>query len=220
MIYGNNHWYVLSRSPIAPELRMRPRTKNKELGELSRGVKSLREALHQTQQQFAQTLGTAITTIARYETGRAPRGRSLARLVGIADQNNLPELAEVFRSALTRELGSLDSTGFVLDLEPRNDRERLYVSSVLAILRNPQYTEVLPKLNKALMEAARVSIEIVERHKSSETARRTAQEMSRKGNTPEAIAEHLGVPVGDVRQFLNMVAFVEAVEAFKKRSAK
>jgi len=70
------------------------------------------------------------------------------------------------------------------------------------------------------MDAARVSIEIVEWHKSSEPAKTDRQEMSRKGSTPEAIAEHLGVPVGDVRQFLNIVAFAEALEAFKKRSAK
>jgi len=199
---------------------MRPRTKNKEIGDLSRGVKSLREALQQTQQQFAQTLGTAITTIARYETGRAPRGRSLAKLAGVADQNNLPQLAEVFRNALTQELGSLDSTGLVLNLEPKNDMERLYVSSILAILRNPQYTKVLPQVNRGLLEAAKSCIKIVEWHKSSEKAKQTAKEMSRAGSTREAIAERLGVPLADIHLFLNFVAFVDAVEAHKARSAR
>jgi transcriptional regulator with XRE-family HTH domain len=199
---------------------MRPRTKDKEVNELSRGVKSLREALRQTQQEFAQTLGTAITTIARYETGRAPRGRSLATLASVADQNKLSELAELFRRALTRELGSWNSAGFVLDLEARNDQERLYVSSLLAVLRNPQYTAVLPKLNKALLEAAKTCIEIFESHKRGQAVRRTARDMSREGSTPDAIAERLRVPVAEVHQFLNFVAFVEAVEAFKKRSPK
>jgi transcriptional regulator with XRE-family HTH domain len=199
---------------------MRPRTKDKEVNELSRGVKSLREALRQTQQEFAQTLGTAITTIARYETGRAPRGRSLATLASVADQNKLSELTELFRRALTRELGSWNSAGFVLDLEARNDQERLYVSSLLAVLRNPQYTAVLPKLNKALLETAKTCIEIFEAHKRSQAARRTARDMLREGSTPDAIAERLGVPVADIHQFLNFVAFVEAVEALKKRSPK
>jgi transcriptional regulator with XRE-family HTH domain len=83
---------------------MRP-TKQTPLGELSQGVKNLREVLGQTQQQFALTLGTAITTIARYETGREPHGRSLASLAEVAEKHGYKRLAKTFRTALVKELG-------------------------------------------------------------------------------------------------------------------
>jgi transcriptional regulator with XRE-family HTH domain len=58
-----------------------------------------------TQQAFATRMGTAITTIARYETDRTPRGKILAQFAELADQTDQPELAVIFRSELRRQVG-------------------------------------------------------------------------------------------------------------------
>jgi transcriptional regulator with XRE-family HTH domain len=221
---GNYHWlcplvitngnvYSLCCQEKIQETTLRPRTKNNQVGELSQAVKKLREALGQTQQDFAQTLDAAITTIARYETGRAPKGGYLARLAEIASQNNLIELSEVFRGALIEELGSWDSTGYTLDLEPKDDRERLYVAAVMTVLRNPQFTKVISELNKALKPVAAMNIEKLAWTKNNRTAQRTAREMSQAGKTPDEIALKVGVPVEEVREFLSWVRFEEITKA-------
>ncbi len=84
---------------------MRPRTKSKEPSEVSRAVVALRTALGQTQQQFAQTLGTAITTIARYETDRSPRSNALAKLFSVAHHHKLDDLKRTFAKALAADIG-------------------------------------------------------------------------------------------------------------------
>jgi hypothetical protein len=48
---------------------------------------------------------TAITTIARYETDRPPRGRTLVKLVLVARQNNRDDLADIFQKALGKDMG-------------------------------------------------------------------------------------------------------------------
>jgi transcriptional regulator with XRE-family HTH domain len=197
------------------ESDMRPRTRNKQIGELSQAVKKLREALGQTQQEFAQTLNAAITTIARYETGRSPKGWFLARLAEIASQNNQIELSKVFRGALIKELGSWDSTGYTLDLEPKDDRERLYVAAVLTVLRNEQFTHLLPRLKSALADVAKLNIDKLEWTKKNRIAQQTAREMSKAGKTPDEIATEVGVPVEEVRQFLNWVRLEELITTTK-----
>jgi transcriptional regulator with XRE-family HTH domain len=197
------------------EQKLRPRTNKREVGELSNAVKELREALGQTQQQFAQTLSTAITTIARYETGRAPKGWFLARLAEVAGQNNLTDLATFFRGALVKELGSWDSTGYTLALEPKDDVERLYVSAVLSVLRNKQYTSMLPQLNKVLGDVAKMSIEKLEWHKRNREAQQIAREMASTGNNPDEIASRVGLPVEEVRRFLSWVRLEEHMAGLK-----
>jgi len=182
---------------------LRPRTRTKDVGELSDSVRKLREALGQTQQQFAQTLNTAITTIARYETGRSPQGWFLARLAEVAAQNNMTELATVFRGALVKELGSWDSTGYTLALEPKDDVERLYVSAVLAVLRNKQYVDLVPKLNRVLRDVAKISIEKLEWHQKSRETERLVKDMAAAGRTPDDIASRVGLPAEEVRKFLS-----------------
>jgi transcriptional regulator with XRE-family HTH domain len=82
---------------------MRPRTRTDEPSRLSGAVTRLRKALGQTQQQFAQTLGTAVTTIARYETSRNPSGTVLVRLKNLARAAGLEDLDNIFYSALLNE---------------------------------------------------------------------------------------------------------------------
>jgi transcriptional regulator with XRE-family HTH domain len=171
--------------------------------------------LGQTQQQFAQTLNTAITTIARYETGRSPQGWFLARLAEVAGQNNLTELATIFRGALVKELGSWDSTGYTLAIEPKDDVERLYVSAVLVVLRNSEFTRLIPQLNNVLAKVAKLSIEKLEWHKKNKELQRIVREMATAGKTPDEIASRIGLPVQEVRQFLGWDRFMEHLKVFK-----
>lgn len=197
---------------------MRPRTKQRELGELSQAVRKLREALGQTQQQFAHTLGTAITSIARYETGREPHGRPLARMAQVAADQGLEDLALTFRRALTRELGTWDSTGFtIVGLEPKDDAERLYLSSVLAVLRNPQYADLLPKLNRILQRPARASIEKLDFARRSRQVRNTVLAMMKEAKSAEEIAVEVGASVDDIRQFIAWTHFEQAMSGELER---
>lgn len=68
-------------------------------------VKGLRTGLGETQQQFAYRMKTAISTIARWETVRPPRGKALAQLFRLAAEKDLLELAAIFHHALLNEYG-------------------------------------------------------------------------------------------------------------------
>jgi transcriptional regulator with XRE-family HTH domain len=54
-------------------------------------VKSLRQALGETQQQFAYRMKRAIRTVSRWETTRPPTGRELYQLELEARRNHLTE---------------------------------------------------------------------------------------------------------------------------------
>ena len=68
-------------------------------------VRSLREKLGDTQQQFATRLNMAISTVVRYELTRAPQGEVLVKFMNLAAGNGADDLAEVFRGALSEQLG-------------------------------------------------------------------------------------------------------------------
>lgn len=72
---------------------------------IARTVRQLRLALGDTQQQFAERMGWAISTAVRYETTRAPRGRALADLARMAIARGWDDIASVFRMTLAEELG-------------------------------------------------------------------------------------------------------------------
>jgi transcriptional regulator with XRE-family HTH domain len=73
--------------------------------EVSDAIRQLRETLKLTQQGLAVKLGTALTTIARWETSRSPRGRTLNDLAHLAEESGRPDLAAIFRKELLVELG-------------------------------------------------------------------------------------------------------------------
>ena len=100
-----------------------------------------------------------------------------------------------------------------MDLEPKDDTERLYLVAVLAVLRNQQYTGVIPKLNAALREAAKISAEKFDWIKRNQAARQTAGEMFRAGRTPDDIAAKIGVPVEEVRHFLSWLRMEDVIKA-------
>jgi transcriptional regulator with XRE-family HTH domain len=78
-------------------------TWNQNPPEMTETVKALRIALGDTQQEFAQRLGLAISTVVRYESTRAPKGSALAKLIHLADENKLEHIVEMFKYALISE---------------------------------------------------------------------------------------------------------------------
>ncbi len=140
-------------------------SKTKEGIAVTDAVRSLRLALGETQQSLATKLGIAISTMVRYETNRAPRGKALSMFAILAEEHGQAELAQLFRDASAAELGSWDIGGIRITDAPRTPTEKLFVSATLAVLRNAQYASEIPKLAKALQKAAKRAIEIVEERK-------------------------------------------------------
>lgn len=68
-------------------------------------VREVRLALGDTQQQFAGRLNMAISTVVRYELTRAPKGEVLVRFMTLAESIGRADLAEIFRGAISAELG-------------------------------------------------------------------------------------------------------------------
>ena len=73
--------------------------------QLIQAVRELRSAMGLTQQQFADEVNTALTTVARWETIRSPRGRTLLDLARLAETVKRPDLAKLFRQQALKELG-------------------------------------------------------------------------------------------------------------------
>ncbi len=78
---------------------------------LLKAVRKLRVAIGDTQQQFANRLGLAISTIVRYELSRSPHGKVLIQFEKLALEHGQVDLAKVFRQALEYELGLKEPTG-------------------------------------------------------------------------------------------------------------
>lgn len=76
----------------------------------SQAVKVLRQRLQKSQQAFATRLDLSISTIATYEAGRNPTGRSLVALADLARVSNHNDLAGVFWLAFLKE-SELDRYG-------------------------------------------------------------------------------------------------------------
>jgi transcriptional regulator with XRE-family HTH domain len=72
---------------------------------ISDAVIRLRQALGDSQQQFANRTGTAVGTVARYETSRPPKGKVLARFARLAEEAGRHDIAKNFAEALEGELG-------------------------------------------------------------------------------------------------------------------
>lgn len=71
--------------------------------DVSLALTELREALGDSMQQFANRMGTAVTTIGRYETARPPTGTALRRFHAMAKRRGLTRVTEVFAEAIAKE---------------------------------------------------------------------------------------------------------------------
>lgn len=115
--------------------------------EVSEGIRNLRIAIGDTQQQFANRLDLAMSTVVRYESSREPRGTELARFWRLAMEQRLPEYAEVFAKAMGEELEMR------AERIPRTIEESLYVDLLFLLMRN---RDKLPGLDKSLAQVERV----------------------------------------------------------------
>lgn len=104
-------------------------------------VRQLRIKLGDTQQQFAQRLGLAISTVVRYESTRPPRAEVLSRLYKMALENELRDVAAMFNQAILGEVAQGLATGQY----PLTDDERTACIALVSILRNSRH---LPELRK------------------------------------------------------------------------
>jgi len=109
---------------------------------VSDAVRELRVSLGESQQVFAYRIKSAIRSVARWESVRPPKGKTLALLERIARENGQPQLAKRFQDALVQEL-QVPEFSFTLDTRPRNDEEAFHVSLLLDILRTPAYSKTL-----------------------------------------------------------------------------
>src|SRR5258705_11906762 len=91
-------------------------------------VRALRKSLGESQQQFAYRMDAAIRTLARYETTRPPKGKTLAHLKRIAMENGREDLAEVFAEGLAKELQVPPFSGFHLTATAKNQMEEICIS--------------------------------------------------------------------------------------------
>src|SRR4051812_10859402 len=94
---------------VEVERTMIPREENpilteEEKAKVTEAVRELRLALGESQQAFAERLKASVRSVARYETVRPPRGRPLAQLRSIAEEEGLNGIAAVLDEALTQEL--------------------------------------------------------------------------------------------------------------------
>lgn len=89
----------------------------------SQTVLALRKALGKTQQAFATEIAkTAITTVARWETGNpAPRGEVLLRLAQLADENGELGLRDDFKILFADEI--IGKLGNMMVVPETSDRE-------------------------------------------------------------------------------------------------
>jgi transcriptional regulator with XRE-family HTH domain len=183
---------------------------------LTDAVKALRGALGDTQQQFAQRLGMAISTVVRYESTRPPKGKALSQLFGLALSNGLHDVAEMFRRALLSDLGSWDTTGIdSIGIEPTDDAERLCISALLATLRNPQYVAERAKILPALRPAAVVCIEALEAGRKRIRNTIEVDRLLDEGMDAAAIAKKLNLE-GQIQQIRTRASIKEMVRKFQE----
>jgi transcriptional regulator with XRE-family HTH domain len=71
---------------------------------VTQAVRQLRIKLGDTQQEFAQRLGLAISTVVRYESTRPPRPGVLKRYYALAVENNLYDVAAMFQEAIVGQV--------------------------------------------------------------------------------------------------------------------
>jgi transcriptional regulator with XRE-family HTH domain len=178
---------------------------------VTNAVLGLRTAIGETQQEFAYRMKTAIRTIARWETVRPPRGKALADLARVAEETGQKELAGVFRTAISKELGTWDTSEFEsIGIEPRTETEKLWTAALLATLRNPEFDDVRVKLIPLLRRPAEACIKNIEHRKLSARLEKETNRLLDMGVEPEMIAKDLNVPEADVRKYAVMRRMVRA----------
>ena len=72
---------------------------------ITAAVKGLRRELGDTQQQFANRLGLAISSVVRYEAGKVPETAVLVKLAAVAEKGGYADLFRILRGAVIQDVG-------------------------------------------------------------------------------------------------------------------
>ena len=116
----------------------------KDLNEVQQALLRLRSRLGLTQQALAVQLGIAITTVARWETSRPPRGAMLLKLAWFSTQKNCKEEAAIFQKHVDREItGDVEE-----DVWAWGVREILRHRSIPAVAE--AWTRIYPLIKRAI----------------------------------------------------------------------
>jgi transcriptional regulator with XRE-family HTH domain len=120
----------------------------------SEALIELRKAMGKTQQTFAvEVLGTAIGTIARYETSDPPRGEVLLRLMEIAREHDLLELAIrfdlLYRKEMLKSLASELAWIPATETSPAHGHLAISLPSERAVAAAQYFTTLLAQLDSA-----------------------------------------------------------------------
>lgn len=74
---------------------------------IQRGVITLRQALHLTQDQFADLMGVSPSSVQKWETKSSPHAKSLTMLRNEAAKLKREDLVQIFMIELMHRRGSL-----------------------------------------------------------------------------------------------------------------
>src|SRR5689334_11883958 len=113
------------------------RPTDRERSPLSEALIQLRQTLGHSQQQFASRTGLAVTTIARYETSRPPRGRELGIFHRLAVEAHRPDIAAAFGEAMADELS------MKAERIPRTIEESILADLLFLMMRNRQHSPAI-----------------------------------------------------------------------------
>jgi transcriptional regulator with XRE-family HTH domain len=165
---------------------------------VTEAVRKLRIALGESQQQFAYRMGAAIRTIARWETTRPPKGKTLVQLASIAAQAGFEREADFFRKQLRRELGERAVTGFLGGTLPDTDLERLAVGALLHAMRSPRHQGLVRSTIAGLDEPAG---EYLSRRlpKGQTLDFKAIRRLLQNGKQPDEIADEMQVSSSGIR---------------------
>jgi len=131
---------------------------------MAQAISRFRQALGDTQQQFAHRAGLAVTSIARYETNSPPSAKVLARFVDIARTSNLPSFTEIFEKRLpaAEEIEHQDFavikqllTRMIEDLRP-NQLRQARVALACLLTSTAKLNEIERRMDVPLAETDKV----------------------------------------------------------------
>jgi transcriptional regulator with XRE-family HTH domain len=131
---------------------------------MAQAISRFRQALGDTQQQFANRVGLAVTSVARYETNSPPSLKVLARFVEIARIANLPSFTEIFERRLppSEEIEHQDFavvkqllTRMIEDLRP-NQLRQARVALACLLTSTAKLNEIERRMDGPLAETDKV----------------------------------------------------------------
>jgi transcriptional regulator with XRE-family HTH domain len=172
--------------------------------QLMEAVRCLRQHFGDTQQQFASRMKTAVITIARWETSRAPSGPALEKLCAVAGKEGVSECERVFQDALAGNVEPAPArSGNRLDFVFQNSREKALALALVTMLRDPEhYAESLRSIGPMLencLDSFKTTFDV---ENIDERIALAVVTLHGKGDPPERIATELGVGVEAIKKIV------------------